>query len=214
VTATDFISHIKTLPVRSFHKDELLLSSDDPSDTFLAIREGYVKATSTEDSGRERLLWLAGRYDIVPLERFFTHKTLQYDYVGYTDGSANVVKKDWLLDLIEEHPSAAVEIAKGMSEHLDDISERLSAVGQADVRRKVLHSLYGLATKFSSQEVVELDKIGLNLTHQDIADMIGASREVVSTELSKAREDGFVSYSRSTFAVDTVKIRDTLNLLA
>ncbi len=210
----DFVSFVKTLPVRSFHKDELLLASDDPSDTFLAIREGYVKATSTEDSGRERLLWLAGRYDIVPLERFFTRKPLQYDYVGYSDGSAYVVSKDQLLALIDEHPSAAAEVAKGMSEHLDDISERLSAVGQADVRRKVLHTLYGIATKFSSREVVELDAIGLNLTHQDIADMIGASREVVSTELSKARSDGYVDYSRSTLSVDTVKIRDTLGLLA
>lgn len=210
----DFISYVKQLPVREFSKDELLLASGDPSDTFFAVREGFIKATSTEDSGRERLLWIAGRYDIAPLERFFVHKPLQYDYVGYSDGSAYEISKDALHEMIKQQPSAALEVARGLSEHFDDMSERLSAAGQADVRRKLLHTLYSLSMKFSSVEYVELDKLGLNLTHQDLADMIGASREVVSVELSKARADGFVDYTRSTFSVDTAKIREELNLLA
>lgn len=210
----DFTSYIKTLPIRQFGKDELLLASGDPSDLFFAVREGYIKATSTEDSGRQRLLWIAGRLDVAPLERFFTYKTLQYDYSGYSDGSAYVISKQALHDLLKQDQTAALEIARGISEHFDDVSERLSAIGQADIHRKLLHILYNLATKFSSSETVELDKLGLNLTHQDLADMIGASRETVSVELSKARAKGFVDYSRSTFSVDASKIRESLGLLA
>ena len=210
----DFLSYVKSLPVRSFEKDELLLASGDKSETFFAVREGFIKVTSTDESGRERLLWVAGRYDIAPLERFFTHKTLQYDYVGYGSGSAYVINKDALHGMFKEHPSVALEVARGLSEHFDDISERLSAIGQADIRRKLLHMVYGLATKFSSSEVVEMHQIGLNVTHQDLADMIGASREVVSVELKKAREQGFVDYSRSTFTVHTSRIRSELGLLA
>ena len=210
----DFVSYVKELPVREFGKDELLFASGDPSDTFLAVREGFIKATSTEDSGRQRMLWIAGRYDIAPLERFFSHKPLQYDYVGYSDGSAYVMSKDALHRLLDENKSAALEVARGISEHFDDVSERLSAIGQADIYRKLLHTLHSISTKFSSQEIVELDKIGLNLTHQDLADMIGASREIVSVELNKARSDGFVDYSRSTLTVYTTKIREDLGLLA
>lgn len=210
----DLISYVKTLPVRHFAKDELLLASGDPSETLFAIREGYIKATSTEESGRQRLLWIAGRFDIAPLERFFTHKPLQYDYVGYSDGSGYEITKSNLHELLQVHPNAALEVARGLSEHFDDVSERLSAIGQADIRRKLLHTVFSLATKFSSLEYVELHIIGLNLTHQDLADMIGASREVVSVELKKMKADGFVDYTRSTFSVDTDKIRQSLGLLA
>ena len=202
------------MPIRTFGKDELLLASGDDSDTFLAIREGFVKATSTDESGRQRLLWLAGRYDIVPIERFFSRKCLQYDYVAYGDGSAYVIGKDMLHELIKEQPGAALEIARGLSEHLDDASERISAIGQADMRTKLLHTLHNVALKFSSADVAELHVAGLNLTHQDLADMIGASREVVSLEMAKIRTDGFVDYSRSTFIVHAAKIHDALNLLA
>ena len=202
------------MPIRTFGKDELLLSSGDASDTFLAVREGFVKATSTDESGRQRLLWLAGRYDIVPIERFFSRKCLQYDYVAYTDGSAYVIEKDVLHELMQEKPGAALEIARGLSEHLDDASERVSAIGQADMRTKLLHMLHNVALKFSSADIARLHDVGLNLTHQDLADMIGASREVVSLEMAKIRTAGFVDYDRSTFVVHTAKIHDALNLLA
>lgn len=210
----DFISYVKARPIRRFEKDELLLASGDPSDTLFAIREGFIKATTTEESGRERLLWIAGRYDVAPMERFFTHKPLQYDYVGYCEGTAYEVKKSELHQLLKEHPSFGIEIARGLSEHFDDVSERLSAIGHGEIFRKLLHTVYTLATKFSSSDSVELHALGLNLTHQDLADMIGASREVVSIELNKARSAGYVDYSRSTFCVDTVKIRDSLGLLS
>lgn len=210
----DIIDFVKSLPVRTFDKDELLLASGDPSDTFFAVREGFIKATTTEDTGRERLLWIAGRYDIAPLERFFTRKVLQYDYVAYTQGSAYVIGKAALHKILHEHPSAALDVARGLSEHFDDVSERLSAIGKADVRSKLLHMLYNLAVKFSSGDITPLHKLGLNLTHQDVADMIGASRETVSIELSKAREAGLVEYDRSTFTVNCARIRQEMGLLA
>ena len=160
------------------------------------------------------MLWIAGRYDIVPLERFFTKRTLQYDYLGFGPGTAYVITKSELHGLLDANPRLSLEITRGFSEHFDDIAERLSAVGQADVRRKLLHILYGVATKFSSSETVHLHELGLNLTHQDLADMLGASREVVSVELNKVRTDGFVDYTRSTLTINTRSIRDELGLLA
>ena len=210
----DIINYVKSLPYKNFDKDELLLASGDPSDTFMAIRDGFVKVTSTDDAGRQKLLWIAGRYDIIPLERFFTRKVLQYDYVGFSAGSAYVVDKQQFHDLIKQQPQVSTEIAMGMSEHYDDVLERLSAAGQSDIRSKLLHMLYNLSAKFSSAEVVEFHEIGLYLTHQDLADMIGASREVVSLELAKIRKSGFIDYSRLKLTVYPLKIREEMNLLA
>lgn len=210
----DIASYIKQLPLRTFSKDELLMASGDPSDTFLAVRDGFIKVTSTDESGRQKLLWIAGRFDIVPLERFFTKKVLQYDYSGFSDGSAYVLKKSTLQELLRTKPELNGEIARGMSEHYDEMIERVSAIGQADVRRKLLHMLFTMATKFSSGEEVAMHELGLNLTHQDMADMIGASREVVSVELSKIRTEGYIDYSRSRLVVRSAMIKRDMNLLA
>lgn len=210
----DIVQYVKGLPIRTFHKGELLLSSGDDSDTFFAIREGFVKVASIDDDGRQKLLWLAGRYDVLPLERFFTHKVLQYDYVGFSEGSAYVMKKSDLHEIFQKDHAVAMEIAHGLSEHYDDLIERLSAVGQIDVKNKLLHMMYTMATKFSSTEVVDFHEIGLTITHQDLADMVGATREVVSIELSKLRDEGFIDYGRSRLTVNAWRIRHELNLLS
>lgn len=208
----DIIEFVKSFPIRTFEKGEIVASAGEPNNKFLAIREGNIKVSSIDDVGRHKLLWLAGRFDLVPLEQFFSHKRLRYYYSGYSNGSAYVIDKKQLLDAFHAHPIMASEIARGLSEHYDDILERMNSLEQSDVRTKILHIIYNLCVKFSSAEKVDLHTMGLNLTHQDLADMIGSTREATSVELSKLRNEGYISYSRSEFSVNLVKIKEEINL--
>lgn len=117
-----------------------------------------------------------------------------------------------MLEAFKRHPEVLGEVARGLSEHYDDLLERMNAVEQSDVRSKLLHILHNLCLKFSPLEQVSLHEIGLNLTHQDLADMIGSTREATSLELSKLRKQGYLDYSRSEFSVDLAKIKSEINL--
>lgn len=198
----DIISYVKSFPVRQFSKDETLIANGDPNTTLFAIREGFVKVSALDDAGRQKLLWIAGRYDIVPVEQLFSKRPVNYFYSGFTDGSAFVIDKSDLLDHLEERPQIMTEIAHGLSEHYDDLLGRMHAVEQSDIRSKLLHVIHNISIKFSSSDVPALHELGLNLTHQDLADMIGSTREAVSLEMGKLREEGLVDYSRSTFIVN------------
>jgi len=207
----DIIDYIKSFPVRQFTKDEVLLSADEQTSEILIIREGIVKASSLDEAGRQKLLWIAGRYDIVPTEHLFAHTTTtQYFYTAYCDGSAYVVDKKSFLEKASDDAKVMSQIARGLSEHHDDLLSRLNSVEQSDVRSKILHSLYGICVKFASSDVVHLHELGLNLTHQDIADMVGATREAASIELKKLRDERLVKYSRSSFTVYAKRIADEI----
>jgi CRP-like cAMP-binding protein len=198
----DIISYIKSFPVRTFSRDEILVASGEANDTLLAIREGFVKVTALDDVGRQKLLWIAGRYDIVPVEQLFSKRAVHYFYSGFTDGSAYVMDKSSLLDHMDDHPHVMTEIAHGLSEHYDDLLMRVNAVEQSDIRAKLLHVVRNICLKFSSSDTAHLHEIGLNLTHQDLADMIGSTREAVSLEMAKIKSDGLIDYTRSTFIVN------------
>jgi CRP-like cAMP-binding protein len=202
----DVVTYIKSFPVRQFSKDEVLMSGGDDSSTVYAIREGFVKVTSLDDSGRQKLLWIAGRYDVVPLEGLFGSKPVNYFYTAFSDCSVFVIPKKTVLEAARNEPAILDQIAQGLSEHYDDMLQRMNAVEQSDVRSKLLHMLYNLCQKFSSAESVALHELGLKLTHQDLADMIGSTREVVSLELSKLREEDIIEYSRSNFTIHTKQI--------
>ena len=204
----DIVTFIKSFPLRVFQKHELLLHPDEAYDQVLIVREGFVKVTSTDTDGVERLLWIAGRYDIVPSEGVLNLSAItQYTYTAHSAGSAYVVPKADLLQLAREDAGVMAQIAQALGEHYDELLARINSLQQSGLRRRIVLMLDTLAQKFSVAEVVHLHELGLNISHQDIADMVHGSREAVSIELGALREQGIVDYSRSTFTIHTIELQ-------
>ncbi len=55
---------------------------------------------------------------------------------------------------------------------------------------------------FESQHCEDSYTIDVRLTHQDLAELVGAARPVVSAELSRMREEGLIDYARSYLRVE------------
>ena len=207
----DIIDYIKTFPLQNFRKDEILLSPGDANKYLYAIRDGFVKVSSIDDSGRQKFLWVAGRYDIVPAENFFSKNGLSYFYSAFSNGSMYAVDKSQFLEKAKTDATYMSQIAQGLSEHYDTLLGRVNEIEQSDLRTKIIHMLYNLSLKFDNTSIVRLHKMGLNLTHQDIADMVGASREATSIELKKLKTDGLIYYTRSSFTVFADIISEKIN---
>lgn len=202
----DVVDFVKKYPTKRFQKDEIILSEGDISDTLLAIRDGYVKVTSIDADGNERMLWIAGRYDIVPTERLFSqHSPLQFFYTALTDGDLFQIKKSDFLTKAKADVSLMTEIAASMSGHYDDLLSRVNTIGQASIHDKLVATLRYVALRFSAEQSVDLYQLGLHLTHKDLADMIGSTRETTSLELQRLRTAGVIEYDRTRFVVHTDK---------
>ena len=203
----DSMEYVKQSPVRTFERGTTLLQKGDPLDFIMAIRDGYIKVTSISDAGIERLLWIAGRYDFAPVEQLFTKQgTTRFFYTAVTDGSYYEVDRTDLITHAEEHPKVMAEIARGMSEHYDDFLTRVDAIDGLSVRERLLKTLLYLSRRFSAGDKVDLHEEGLRITHQDLAAMIGSTRETTSFTLSDLRSEGLIEYNRKSFVINTDKI--------
>lgn len=208
----DSVEYIKQLPVRQFERGAVLLQKGDPLDFIMAIREGYIKVTSISDGGIERLLWIAGRYDFAPVEQLFSKQgQARFFYTALTNGSYYEVDRTELITHASEHASIMEEIAKGMSEHYDDFLQRIDSVDGLSVRERLLKTLFYIARRFSASNDVNLYEEGLRITHQDLAGMIGSTRETTSFALSELRAEKYVTYDRKCFIVHTDTIEAALD---
>jgi len=207
----DIVTFVKSFPIKSFTKNEVLLSINQATDTILILREGTVKVSSVDESGSERLLWIAGRYDVIPTESLFRPvTTAQYFYTAFSDGSAYAVSKKEFLEAASREPEIMFQVARGLSEHHDDLLGRLNSLEQPNLRSKILYMLQSLCIKFSGADIVQLHEVGLNLTHQDIADMVHATREATSIILKQLQEEELIDYTRQSFTVYCGKISDEI----
>ena len=203
----DVIDYVKNCPTHLFSKGDTIIGEGAVSNTLLAIRTGFVKVTSIDTQGNERMLWIAGRYDIVPTERLFSlHSPLHFFYTALSDCEVYEINKADFLQKAKADLSLITEIASSMSEHYDDLLSRINSAGQASVREKLVATLRYVAERFSADRSVDLYEIGLHLTHKDLAEMIGATRETTSLELQKLKQAGYIDYSRTHFIVHVDKI--------
>ncbi len=208
----DSVEYIKQWPLKEFKSGEILLQKGDPLEFVMAIRDGYMKVTSISDGGIERLLWVAGRYDFAPVEQLFAKQgSARFFYTALTDGTYYEVNRADLLSSALENPSVMAEVARGMSEHYDDFLQRIDAVDGLSVRERLLKTLYYLAQRFSASDNVNLFDEGLRITHQDLAAMIGSTRETTSFTLNELRAEELVSYDRKSFIIHTDKILQVID---
>jgi len=201
-------SYIQNFPLKTFQRGELLLQKGDPGSQLMAIRDGFIKVTSINANGVERLIWIAGRYDIAPTEQLFSkHGNVRFFYTALTDGSYYAVEKADLLENADRDPAFMAEIAKNMSLHYDDFLQRIDAVDTATVKERLMRTLLYLAERLSADSVVDLYEHGLRISHQDLSSMIGSTRETTSVMLSELRNEELIEYSRQKLTVSVDKLK-------
>jgi CRP-like cAMP-binding protein len=80
------------------------------------------------------------------------------------------------------------------------------ALEHSHAQDKLVYILQYLVARFGVKMNDGRVKIGLRLSHQDIAEMVGITRETTAVELHRLKEKGFIDYQRFTYIIDVVKL--------
>lgn len=179
------------LSEKAFAKDAPIVSKDEPGDAMFVISRGRVKVCIQGEGGREVIL------NILKTGDFFGEMSLLDDLprsasvVAAEDSSVLILKRDQFAEHIRNSPATGLNIMGELSRRLRRADELISNLALLDVYSRVAHIMIDLA-KRDGEEVEEGILIKERPTQQDIASMIGTSRETVSRVLSEFQKRGFV----------------------
>ncbi|HEU4913925.1 MAG TPA: helix-turn-helix domain-containing protein [Candidatus Saccharimonadales bacterium] len=111
---------------------------------------------------------------------------------------------------LNENHEALAEITQELAVRLINTYHHLNAAEKAKAEEKIIYSLYFLANRFASLAKQAGHQISLPVTHQDIAGLIGLSRETASQELKKLKDAGLIHYDKYRFMIDREKLQEAL----
>ncbi|MGC8488613.1 MAG: Crp/Fnr family transcriptional regulator [Clostridia bacterium] len=100
-----------------------------------------------------------------------------------------------------ERPQVALRMIDILSRELTKAQELAATLALRDVRTRVLYLLTRLAAEYGEGQDGQYTALGLRLTHQDLAQMIGATRESVSTVLADLARQDVVRTARGRIAL-------------
>jgi len=172
---------------RSFPRGTTIIAAGDMTDSLYVIISGRLKVMMSDDEGREVILAILG-----PNE-FFGEMGLLDDHPR----SASVVtiepcellslsKRDFKKCLAENF-EMTMTVVRGLVKRLREADRKIGSLALMDVYGRVARLLLEMAETIDGQKVVTK-----KLAKQDIAKMIGASREMVSRVMKDLQTGGFI----------------------
>lgn len=208
-------AYVRAQPRKKFTKDNILVYQGEAPRSLYAVSTGFVKIYDLSSDGNEQMVGLAGKYDFIPSELLFSRDVAaQFFYAAFTDVEVYVLDREKLGGLIRSDAAALYEIVQAVSAKYHGLRRHLTAVQKPRAREKIVYVLYFLALYFvtgndrSIPASGTLQKVAIPLTQQDIANLVGITRETAAHELKHLKNEGYITYDKSAFY-----IRDTLESL-
>ncbi len=175
-----------------FSKDVLIVGRDDQGDALFIIERGRVKVVLLGDGGREVILTMFRPGDFFGEMSLLDGQPRSANVVAVEETRALVLARQDFVKHLETSPATALKILAEMSLRLRRADEVIGNLALLDVYGRVARVLITMARK-DGESTDEGILIRERPTQQELASMIGTSRETVSRVLSEFQRRGFLS---------------------
>lgn len=193
------------IEVRLF-KGDVLFSEGEPGDRLYVITTGKIKIGQVSGDGRESLLAILGPGEMFGELSLFDPGPRTSGATAVTDASVIGLGHDQLRPWLTGRPEVAEALLQALAQRLRRTNFTLSDLVFSDVPGRVARALIDLGEKFG-----EPTPEGLNVTHdltqEELAQLVGASRETVNKALADFVSRGWLRLeSRSVLIIDSERL--------
>jgi CRP/FNR family cyclic AMP-dependent transcriptional regulator len=206
-TDEDFLrNYYSKYPFSLIKKGRPLFYQGEIPRTAYFVESGVIKFYNITSNGEEKIVGYEGTDGLMPNEWIFGKSPVAlYYYDTFTDCEVYSIPRAELIEIINSDEQVAVSLLNRYISMYIGSTMHLHALEQLKAREKLLHILQYLVLRFGSEVGKNQHRIGLRLTHQDIANLVGLTRETVSTEISKLRKEAIIDIIELHYVVDTDK---------
>lgn len=192
-----FVRELATLGrVRSYPKNTVIITEGDSSDSLFVVLSGKVKAFVSDAEGHELILDTQGPGDYVG-EMALDGKPRSASVVTLEPTTFSVVQREPLRDAIRHNPDFALEMLSKVIERARDATDNVKNLALLDVYGRVARLLLNMAVETDGKL-----RIPEKITQQEIAERVGASRDMVSRIFRDLTVGGYISVENRIITIN------------
>jgi CRP/FNR family transcriptional regulator, cyclic AMP receptor protein len=180
---------------KQYPKGSVIVFEDDPGDALFIVREGRVKVVLVSEDGREVILGVLGVGEHFGELSLIDEGPRSAHVIAMEDATLLVLRRDDFKRRVEVTPQLAWALLVELSRRLRRADGQIGGLVLLDVPGRIARLILDAAGEHGG------DTIEKPLTHQTIAQMIGASRETVSRAMSEFQEAGLITVARRRITV-------------
>jgi CRP/FNR family transcriptional regulator, cyclic AMP receptor protein len=192
---------------RHYRAGQCIFAAGDPGGSMSLISGGSVKVCLSSTEGKEVLLALLGPGDVFGELALLDGRPRSADVIAKTDCDVLTLAREDLEAFFLEYPRAALNLLGTLAGRLRRSNQLLEDSAFLDIPGRLARALLALAEDYGQQHPAGTG-LTAKLTQQELADMIGATRESVNKNLKRFETLGLIRrQGRSLTIVDPEGLR-------
>ncbi len=195
---------VRQLEPVTFRRGEVVFAEGEPGDTLYIITAGKVKIGRKSVDGRESLITLMGPSDMFGELAIFDPGPRTSSVTALTEVKTVVMSRTVLRSWIADRPEIAEQLLRVLARRLRRTNDNLSDLIFTDVPGRVAKQLLYLAQRFGSRDGTAL-RVDHELTQEEIAQLVGSSRETVNKALSDFAQRGWIRVQGRSILIDNAE---------
>ncbi len=193
-------------PSRLERGDELFHEGD-PGDRLYVITEGKVKLGRTSSDGRENLLAILGPGEMFGELSLFDPGPRTATATAVAETQLAGLTNDQLHAYLARHPNVSLTLLAALARRLRRTNESVADLVFTDVPGRVAKALLELSGRFG-RPVEDGILVAHDLTQEELAQLVGASRETVNKALADFATRGWIKLeARAVLLLDLDRLR-------
>jgi CRP/FNR family transcriptional regulator, cyclic AMP receptor protein len=183
-------------------KGQSLFKEGDDGDNLYVVSNGKVKLGTKSPDGRENLLMILGPGDMFGELSLFDSGPRTATATAVTDSKLLTLGQDKVIPWVREHPEVSLQLLARLASRLRRTNEVVGDLVFSDVPGRVAKALIDLGVKFGEKRPEGLF-VNHDLTQEELAQLVGASRETVNKALADFAQRGWLRLeARSVMILD------------
>jgi CRP/FNR family transcriptional regulator, cyclic AMP receptor protein len=195
---------VRAIVRRSFARSVAIINAGDPTDSLYIVISGRLKVLMSDAQGREVILAILGPGEFFGEMGLLDDSPRSASVVTLEPCELLTISKTAFKHSLSENFDLSLIVMRGLVKRLREADQKIGSLALMDVYGRVARLLLEMAEDVNGEKVIVK-----KLSKQDIAKMIGASREMVSRVMKDLHLGGYIEVrGRSLVLRDHILLAD------
>jgi len=194
----------ESMSTEKLSRGKVLFREGQEGDRLYVVVEGKIKLGTTSSDGRENLLSILGPGEMFGELSLFDPQPRTSTATAVTDARLVSLAHEAVIGLVTTHPQTSLELLRRLAQRLRKSNDILADLVFADVPGRVAKAIMDLGERFGTLKDDGLH-VNHDLTQEELAQLVGASRETVNKSLADFAARGWVKLEPRAVLVTDVE---------
>jgi CRP/FNR family transcriptional regulator len=177
---------------RFYHKKSIIHSPGDPTDLVYYVVDGRVKIYNISESGKEVIFRFCHRGALFGLAEVCGGDRREVYAEAMEDSRMLGLETKYFIELIRRNPEFSVGVFSILGNRLRQAHRAIQSLAIQDINERLAYLLLKLAALQGPG--TSKGTVGYKMTHQEIANMVGATRSTVTEIINYFKEKKLIVY--------------------